>query len=100
VATCPQIMAEYREVVRRAKFYRYNFPPQWLESLIEGSLRFPDSDSWPCRCPDPKDKPFLAVAHASGAWLVTGNLKHFPAPLRHGVTVLSPAEYLTHLTEQ
>jgi hypothetical protein len=40
------------------------------------------------------------VAHASGAWLVTGNLKHFPAPLRHGVTVLSPAEYLTHLTEQ
>jgi putative PIN family toxin of toxin-antitoxin system len=100
VVTCPRIVAEYREVVRRVKFYRYNFPPLWLESLIEGSLQLPDFDSWPYPCPDPKDTPFLALAHASDAWLVTGNLKHFPAPLRQGVTVLSPAEYLTHLTAQ
>jgi hypothetical protein len=31
------------------------------------------------------------------AWLATGNLNHFPEPLRHEVTVLSPADYLAHL---
>jgi hypothetical protein len=44
--------------------------------------------------------PFLALAHVSGAWLVTGNLKHFPATLRNGVTVISPAEYLVRLREE
>lgn len=40
---------------------------------------------------------FLALAKASGAWLVTGNLKHFPEEARHGVTVAGPGEYLEHL---
>jgi hypothetical protein len=35
----------------------------------------------------------------AGAWLVTGNLKHFPETVRNGVTVLSPSEYLTRLGE-
>jgi putative PIN family toxin of toxin-antitoxin system len=95
--TSPRVVAEYREVIRRAKFLRYNFPPLWLEDLLEGSTLFPDRDSWPFACPDPKDTPFLALAHAAGAWLVTGNLKHFPEAVRNGVTVLSPADYLAHL---
>jgi len=90
---------EYREVVRRTKFFRYGFPPIWLEFLIEESLRLPDAEAWPHSGPDPTDLPFLALARASGAWLVTGNLTHFPEPIRSGVTVLSPAEYLAHLTE-
>jgi putative PIN family toxin of toxin-antitoxin system len=98
VVTSPAIVAEYREVVRRAKFHRYKFPPLWLEALIEGSMRLPDASSWPFPCPDPKDKPFLALAHAAGAWLVTGNLKHFPARMRNGVIVVSPADFLIHLT--
>ena len=99
IVTCPTVVAEYREVVRRAKFLRYKFPPLWLEFLIEESLRLPDPDfgSWPHICPDPKDIPFLALAHAAGSWLVTGNLKHFPEEARNGVTVVSPAEYLAHL---
>jgi putative PIN family toxin of toxin-antitoxin system len=97
VVTSPRVAAEYREVVRRAKFYRYKFPPLWLEELIEGSTQLQDPDLWPFACPDPKDTPFLALAHAAGAWLVTGNLKHFPADVRNGVTVLSPADYLAHL---
>jgi hypothetical protein len=44
--------------------------------------------------------PFLALAHAAGAWLVTGNLKHFPVAVRNGVTVISPAEYLGRLGEE
>ena len=99
VVTSPWVASEYREVVRRAKFHRYGFPPLWLEFLIEESLRLPDAEVWRNSGPDPKDLPFLALAHAAGAWLVTGNLRHFLAPLRNGVTVLSPADYLAHLIE-
>lgn len=98
LAISPQVVAEYREVVRRAKFHRYKLPPLWLEYLINRSIHLPDSDSWPYACPDPKDTPFLALAHAAGAWLVTGNLKHFPENVRKEVTVLSPADYLAHLS--
>jgi len=99
VVTSPWIVGEYREVVQRAKFRRYGFPPRWLELLIEESLHLPDPAPWARRGPDPKDLPFLALAHVAGACLVTGNLKHFPANLRSGVTVLSPAEYLALLDE-
>jgi putative PIN family toxin of toxin-antitoxin system len=97
VVTSPWIVGEYREVVQRAKFRRYGFPPQWIEFLIEESLHLPDPAPWPHLGPDPKDVPFLALAHSSGAWLVTGNLKHFPESDREGVVVLSPSDYLAHL---
>lgn len=99
IVTCPCVVAEYREVVRRAKFHRYGFPPLWLEALIEGGMQIPELKPWPYTCPDPKDTPFLALAHAAGAWLVTGNLKHFPESVRNGVTVLSPGDYLAHLLD-
>jgi len=99
VVTSPWVAGEYREVVRRPKFRRYGFPPGWLEFLIEESLRLADPAPWARRGPDPKDMPFLALAHVAGAWLVTGNLKHFPASVRNGVTVISPAEYLGRLGE-
>jgi putative PIN family toxin of toxin-antitoxin system len=98
IVTSPRVAAEYREVVRRAKFHRYGFPPLWLEYLIEESMQLPEPGPWPYLCPDPKDTPLIALAQAAGAWLVTGNLKHFPKPIRNGVTVVSPADYLAHLT--
>ncbi len=97
MVTCPAIVGEYREVLWRPKFTRHGFPPAWLELLIESSLQLPDPPPWTHSVPDAKDAIFLALAHASGAWLVTGNLKHFPKPGRHGVAVISPAEYLAHL---
>ena len=97
VVTSPSIIREYREVVRRPKFRCYGFPPQWLEFLIDESLRLPNPAPWALSGPDPKDLPFLALAKVAGAWLVTGNLKHFPERFRDGVTVLSPADYLAHL---
>ena len=100
VVTSPWIIHEYREVVRRPKFQRYGFPPQWLEFLIDESLRLPNPVAWAEGGPDSKDLPFLALARASGAWLVTGNLKHFPETFRGGVTVLSPKDYLAHLVEE
>lgn len=96
---CPWIANEYREVARREKLVHYGFPPKWLEFLIAASFELPDPGSWPERLPDPKDAPFLALAHVAGAWLVTGNLKHFPERFRGGVRVLSPAEYMDSLGE-
>ncbi len=97
IVTCPWIANEYREVVQRAKFRRYNFPPLWLEFAIEESLMLPDPAQWPHAIPDPQDAPFLALAKTTGAWLVTGNLKHFPRSAWRGVTVVSPAKYLDRL---
>jgi predicted nucleic acid-binding protein len=97
--TCPTVTREYRDVVHREKFRPHGFPPPWLEYLITESLRLSDPPDWPHPLPDPKDAPFLALAKTSGAWLVTGNLKHFPRTARNGVTVLSPANYLSHLEE-
>lgn len=99
LAVCPFVLREYRAVLRRPKFLRYDFPPPWLETLIEESLILDDPDPWPLSRPDPDDASFLALAHKSGAWLVTGNLRHFPASARRGVTALSPAAYLSHLSE-
>lgn len=100
IVTCPWIIGEYREVAQRAKFRRYGFPPFWLEFMIEESLRLPDPEPWPHPVPDAKDAPFLALAYAAGAWLVTGNLKHFPAQALHGVIVLSPAAYLMRFEQE
>jgi uncharacterized protein len=97
LVTSPWIVEEYRAVVERPKFHRFGFPPLWLEFLIEESMRLPDPAFWPYAGPDPKDIPFLALAHSAGAWLVTGNLRHFPEETRGGVTVLSPTDYLAHL---
>jgi putative PIN family toxin of toxin-antitoxin system len=99
LVSSPTVVSEYREVVRRDKFRRYGFPPLWLDLAIEHSLWLPEPRPWPLPCPDPKDAPFLALAHASGAWLVTGNMKHFPEDARGGVRVLSPADYLAHLAD-
>jgi predicted nucleic acid-binding protein len=98
MVTSPWVVGEYREVARRAKFRRSGFPPQWLEFLIEESLVLPDPGAWPHAGPDPKDIPILALAHLAGAWLVTGNLRHFPESIREGVTVIAPGGYLARLT--
>lgn len=99
IVTSPYTIAEYRQVACRPKFARYGFPPVWLEFLIDESLQLPDPPHWVYPVPDPKDSPFLSLAHTAGAWLVTGNLAHFPASCRHGVSVLSPADYLARLEE-
>ena len=44
--------------------------------------------------PDQDDLPFLEVAHAAEATLVTGNTRHYPPEERRGVTILDPASFL------
>ncbi len=47
--------------------------------------------------PHGDDLPFLEVAKASGAILVTGNKRHFPKRQCAGVPVMSPRELLDYL---
>lgn len=99
IVVSPAIVTEYRRVFRYSKFEQYGFPPQWLEFLIESALRFPDGEPWPHPLPDPDDARFLSLAHKTGAWLITGNIKHYPVKSSEGVTVHTPAEYVAILDE-
>jgi putative PIN family toxin of toxin-antitoxin system len=74
------IYAEYEEVIRRPRFNR-------SDSEINATLRtIREKGLWvrPTEkvraCSDPDDDVFLECAQAAGAhYLVTGNVKHFPA---------------------
>lgn len=75
------IMAEYREVLRREKF---GFSLDTVNYLLSAIGRFGLMIE-PCpsgvTLPDMKDLPFYEVVlqkREDGAYLVTGNLKHFP----------------------
>jgi predicted nucleic acid-binding protein len=94
IYVCPSIMLEYREVLNRPKFRPKGFPPIWLPRLLQVAFHEPEPPRWPMDGPDKDDLVFLALAKASGAVLVSGNLAHFPETLRNGVLVLSPSEYL------
>ena len=95
LVTCPSIVAEYREVVARPKLARLGLPPLWMDALLwlaHHQTREPAP--WFKAGPDPDDLVFLALAKATGAILVTGNLRHYPPAIRLGVHVMTPVAYL------
>ena len=79
-----EIIAEYREVLARPKF---KFDQNTVEILIDGIVdRGIYMDAVPVEeiIPDPKDTVFYEVVmegrkERDEAYLVTGNIKHFPA---------------------
>ena len=91
---CPSIVTEYREVLNRPKFRPKGLPPAWLPRLLQVAFHEAEPAPWPLKGPDPDDLVFLALAKATGAVLVTGNLGHFPEAIREGVAVCTPGEYL------
>ncbi|MCF7837448.1 MAG: putative toxin-antitoxin system toxin component, PIN family [Candidatus Marinimicrobia bacterium] len=90
-----RILLEYDEVLRRPKF---QIDPSSVDTLMDylGNVAAVYATVPLDRSlPDKDDNPFLEVALASGAsFLVTGNLRHFPARHRQGVPVLSPKQFL------
>ncbi|HEX7616626.1 MAG TPA: putative toxin-antitoxin system toxin component, PIN family [Thermoanaerobaculia bacterium] len=92
------ILGEYHEVLGRPKF---EFPASTVASLLRRFSAVGEriaAEPFSLGLPDPKDEAFLAVALAAHAdVLVTGNLRHFPARLRHGVAVVSPRDFLEAL---
>ena len=92
-----RLLAEYREVPRRPEF---GFSRERVEEVLVALER----DGWSVtarplrmRLPDPDDGPFMEVAAAAGAFVITGNQRHFPPGKRGGVTVLSPRRFLDRL---
>jgi predicted nucleic acid-binding protein len=94
VYVCASILAEYRDVLNRPKFRSKGFPPAWLPRLLQVAFHEPEPAPWPLNGPDSDDLVFLALAKATGAVLVTGNLGDFPEAIRDGVEVRSPGAYL------
>ena len=99
VHVCPSVVAEYREVLNRPRFRPKGLPPAWLPRLLQIAFHEPEPEPWSLEGPDPDDLVFLALARASGAVLVTGNLADFPAEIRDGVIVMGPSEYLGRILE-
>lgn len=96
IHVCPSIVEEYRDVLDRPKFKRLGPWQPWLERLLLVAFGSPDPAPWPFEGPDADDLIFLALAKATGATLVTGNIADYPMEIRDGVQVLTPAEYLKH----
>ena len=86
-------MAEWREVLHRPRF---GFPPLEVDALLltieQTGLHVTATIT--AELPDPDDAAFLEVAATCGATLITGNVRHYPADQRLGVTVLQPRAYL------
>ena len=73
-----RILVEYHNVLRRPKF---EFPAWAVTDLLEfiaetGVAVTPPP--LPMASPDEADHKFYEVARHCRAWLITGNLKHFP----------------------
>lgn len=79
---CKEIMTEYREVLNRRKF---GFPKELVDRLlavIEKYGLYCAAGQTDIPLPDEKDRPFYNVIlekQEEGAYLVTGNLRHFPS---------------------
>ncbi len=76
------ILDEYRDVLHRPKF---KFDQKDIEIVLVGLLKrgiFLDAAVVPDQLPDPDDAIFYEVVmkakESTDAYLVTGNLKHFP----------------------
>ena len=87
------LLAEYKEVLARPKF---NLEQETVETVISELLKHSlnvDAPPSGVVLPDPKDVVFYNVVLAKrddGAYLVTGNTKHFPACS----FVVTPREFL------
>ncbi len=98
VAHDDRIMAEWRQVLRREKF---GFPAGDIEVLlgfVESEGISVNPSPLGIELPDQDDLPFLEVAHAAEATLITGNTRHYPPEKRQGVVVLDPATFLEQWT--
>lgn len=95
-----RIYAEYRDVLLRPDF---GFAPEPVDNLLDFLLQSGErvyTINTSVALPDAYDGKFLEVAiDASAEFLVTGNLKHFPARQRHGVRVVSPREWWDQWSE-
>ena len=90
-----RILIEYREVMLRPRF---GFPENRVEALLDEIKACGHTVSGgplKARLPDRDDEPFLEAAIAGEAdYLITGNIKDYPASAREGIAIVSAAQFL------
>ena len=95
-----KIWTEYKDVINRPKF---KFSQEQIERVLRGikdNGKFIDAKNFEEELPDPKDKIFYCVLMTAredvDAYLVTGNLKHFPKK----IFIVTPRELLDILEQE
>ena len=84
-----EILAEYTEVFHRPKFHLSDDDISFMLDYIRHYGIHSDRIPFAGDMPDEKDRPFYEVSLSmDDSFLVTGNLKHFPATPK----VISPAD--------
>ena len=77
-----RIVAEYREVLMRDKFHFTKEIVNDVIQALEDQGEYIDTDNMDFELPDKKDVVFYAIVMETrkdeDAYLVTGNIKHFP----------------------
>ena len=92
-------LAEYREVLSRSELSIPGGAAGDLLDFVRHRAERVDAALLSVALPDESDRPFLEVAAACEAVLVTGNLRHFPGGKRGNVRVVSPREFLELLRQ-
>jgi putative PIN family toxin of toxin-antitoxin system len=100
VAHDDRVLAEWRQVLRREKFGFSAGDVEVLLGFVEGEGISVNPSPLAIELPDQDDLPFLEVAHAAEATLITGNTRHYPPEARRGVAVLDPASFLDEWTSK
>ena len=97
----PSILAEYREVLHRPKF---GFAAPSIDAVLEDLTRtalLVHPTMLLTVAPDEADNRFLECAlEAPAAFLVTGNLRHFPVAMFEDIHILEPARFAHVLAER
>lgn len=90
-----RILSEYQNVLVRKKFPFDQMRVGDLLEQIKTCGYVSTGNPLSKRLPDMNDEPFLEVALGGKAeYLVTGNLKHYPANKREGMLIVSPSEFI------
>ena len=90
-----RILDEYREVLSRPVLRIAEGRVESLLHQVAADGVLVTAQPLAIHLPDPDDEVFLAVALAGHArCLVTGNLRHYPKPLRRHMPVVSPRDFL------
>jgi putative PIN family toxin of toxin-antitoxin system len=89
------IIEEYRSVGARPKHKRYHRTMSAMTDLLEQVALIFEPAEGSFGLDDPDDEIYLATAFAAQAeTLITGNLRHFPAPRYGSIEILGPADFL------
>ena len=94
-----RILSEYESVLRRPELRIDAGDAATVTELVRHVALPVVGAPLPAELPDAGDLPFLEVAAAADAILVTGNRRHFPRKACRGVRVLSPREFLEVLRQ-